>query len=437
MKLETRMKPALAATTAAAALAAYDRAVSEGAACDVAHMLAAVLRKPKAEKPAAGAADLRWSAKAFAAAVARCCEVAPKAAPAEIVRCLRLKVEGGFVALFATDLDMQYSTTLTDAPLPDMDLCVTAHDLKGAVQGATDLSLTRDDGACLVVVADGVTRRLRARPAHEFPLLALRDYPARATMNGAELADMLRFVAPAISTEETRYYLNGVAFVREVADGAARLRLVATDGHRMAIAGTADPFTGTVQGVSGASAVVPRAAVAVLRKRLGAGTVEIEICDKDGAVTNSPPQARFVTADGVLTTKLIDGFFPDFWRVVPRGDFATRVEIDDTKAFAAALASVARVSCEKSRSVRLESANGGLDATVRNLDGEEAKTGLPCTVTGDATHAGFNSAYLRDAVSAYGRAILLMEAPYVVGPARVEYPDAPGERIGVLMPLRV
>jgi DNA polymerase-3 subunit beta len=194
------------------------------------------------------------------------------------------------------------------------------------------------------------------------------------------LIDKTRF---AISTEETRYYLNGL-YLHTVGEGSGSLlRAVATDGHRLALAEMMAP-----EGAAGIPGViVPRKTVQEARRLLeDAGeTVELQV---------SASKVRLQFGRASLTSKVIDGSFPDYMRVIPRdNDKMLNVDIS---LFAAAVDRVATISAEKSRSVKMAIEPGRIVLTVRNMEAGQAVEELEAEYDRDPFEIGFNARYLLD-----------------------------------------
>jgi len=200
------------------------------------------------------------------------------------------------------------------------------------------------------------------------------------------LIDKTRF---AISTEETRYYLTGIYLHTVVEDGRAVLRAVATDGHRLALADMPAP-----EGSAGsAGVIVPRKTIQEARRLLeDAGeTIELQL---------SPQKIRFEFGRAALTSKVIDGSFPDYTRVIPREN--QRVMMVDNVMFAAAVDRVATISSEKSRSVKLSAEAGRITLTVRNMETGQAVEELEIDYEGAPFEIGFNARYLMDVTTQIG-----------------------------------
>jgi DNA polymerase III subunit beta len=180
---------------------------------------------------------------------------------------------------------------------------------------------------------------LQALPETDFPDLAAGELPHRFKLASGDLKRLVEKTQFAISTEETRYYLNGI-YLHLVDDKAPRLRAVATDGHRLAQIDLPAP-----KGASGMPGViVPRKTVSEVQRLLEDAGEEVEI-------ELSPAKIRFSLGSVVLTSKLIDGTFPDYGRVIPLGN--DKILVVDKGEFASAVDRVSTVSSERGRAVKL------------------------------------------------------------------------------------
>src|SRR5919112_2563979 len=213
-----------------------------------------------------------------------------------------LRAGDGALRLKATDLDIEVTETISADITESGSTTVPAYVIYDIVRKLSDgaqVSLEMAGDAGQVQIRSGRSRfMLQALPESDFPDLAAGDLPHRFTLPAADLKRLIEKTQFAISTEETRYYLNGIYFHTLEADGATMLRAVATDGHRLARVEMSAP-----EGAAGMPGViVPRKAVAEIQKLVEDG-------DNDVAVELSPAKIR-LTFDGVvLTSKLIDGTF--------------------------------------------------------------------------------------------------------------------------------
>jgi len=211
--------------------------------------------------------------------------------------------------------------------------------------------------------------------------MASSEYEANFSAHAPVLRRLFDKSKFAISTEETRYYLNGVYMHVADAETGKALRCVATDGHRLArIDADLPPEAANMPGV-----IVPRKTVAELRKLLDDDDMQI-------AVSVSETKIRFATPDITLTSKVIDGTFPDYTRVIPQGN-TRKLEVDASE-FAKAVDRVATVSSERSRAVKLVLEEDRLTLSVNAPDAGAAEEELAVAYGDERLEIGFNAKYL-------------------------------------------
>ena len=297
------------------------------------------------------------------------------------------------LAFSATDLDMEIvdeAPALVETP---GQITAPAHTLYEIVRKLPEgadvaLSFTGDDPR-LQVQAGRYKVNLPVLPAGDFPVMSAEGLTGAFTVGTADLMRLIDKTRFAISTEETRYYLTGIYLHTVVEDGRAVLRAVATDGHRLALADMPAP-----EGSAGsAGVIVPRKTIQEARRLLeDAGeTVDLQL---------SPQKVRFEFGRAALTSKVIDGSFPDYTRVIPRDN--QRVVCVDNALFAAAVDRVATISSEKSRSVKLTAESGKVILTVRNMETGQAVEELEIDYDGAPFEIGFNARYLMDVTGQIG-----------------------------------
>jgi DNA polymerase-3 subunit beta len=261
-------------------------------------------------------------------------------------------------------------------------------------------------------------------PGADFPLMPVDALATRFEIHPVELKRLIDKTRFAISTEETRYYLNGI-YLHTVAnsDGVAVLRAVATDGHRLALAEATAP-----EGAIGMPGViVPRKTINELRRLLDDTTEPVKIAASDQKI-------RFELDDAVLTSKLIDGSFPEYSRVIPKAnDKMLRIE---NKIFANAVDRVATVSAERSRSVKMSLDGDRLTLTVNNPDAGLATEDLPAEYESDPIEIGFNAKYLLDVAGQIEGEQVKFEFLDSGSPTLVR-DESDQHALYVLMPLRV
>ncbi|MBJ3763153.1 DNA polymerase III subunit beta [Maribius pontilimi] len=360
-------------------------------------------------------------------AVARAQSVVERRNTIPILANVLIEAEGDEATFRATDLDIEVvdkapakveragSTTVN---------AVTFHEIVRKLPDGALVQLT-DDGASgrMNVEAGRSNFALATLPKQDFPVMTSTEYSSNFKVAAPVLRRLFDKAKFAISTEETRYYLNGVYM--HVADGedGQVLRCVATDGHRLARIDA--PLPEGADGMPGV--IVPRKAVGELRKLLDDDDMEI-------AVSVSDTKVRFATNEITLTSKVIDGTFPDYTRVIPQGN-TRKLEVDAAD-FARAVDRVATVSSERSRAVKLQLDEDRLILSVNAPDAGNAEEELVVAYSDERLEIGFNAKYLLEIASQVDRenAVFLfnssgdptlmregsdMSAVYVVMPMRV------------------
>jgi DNA polymerase-3 subunit beta len=220
--------------------------------------------------------------------------------------------------------------------------------------------------------------------------MASSEYTANFSAPAAVLRRLFDKSKFAISTEETRYYLNGVYMHVAQGENGPALRCVATDGHRLARIDA--PLPDGAAGMPGV--IVPRKTVGEMRKLLDDDEASI-------AVSVSETKIRFATPAITLTSKVIDGTFPDYTRVIPTGN-TRRLEVDAAE-FAKAVDRVATVSSERSRAVKLSLDEDRLVLSVNAPDAGAAEEELAVAYGDERLEIGFNAKYLLEIASQVDR----------------------------------
>ncbi|KKN78038.1 hypothetical protein LCGC14_0353810, partial [marine sediment metagenome] len=299
------------------------------------------------------------------------------------------KTEDGALRLKATDLDLEITESVAATGEQEGATTVPAHLLYDIVRklpdGAEVKLSTNPDGNQMTVSSGRSNFRLQCLPESDFPDITAGTLSHAFTIKAAEFARLIDRTHFAISTEETRYYLNGIFLHTIEADGDLKLRAVATDGHRLARAEMAAPAGS--EGMPGI--IIPRKTVGELQKLLGDGeddaAIEVELSDAKIRVTIGPV---------VLTSKLIDGTFPDYQRVIPQNN--DKALTLDRQSFSAAVDRVSTISSERGRAVKLAVSDSQLTLTVNSPDSGTATEELAVGYDSDDIEIGFNARYLLD-----------------------------------------
>ena len=338
-----------------------------------------------------------------------------------------LQAEGGGLTLTATDLDIEISegapADVTQNGATTVSALMLFEIVKRLPDGAqVRLELSQEENR-LQISAGRSQFALAVLPDEDFPSLATDDLETRFSMPTDDLRRLLQKSRFAMSQEETRYYLNGVFFHAFTEGDASLLRAAATDGHRLARLDAPLPDgAASMPGV-----IVPRKAIAELGRLL-------EDAEENVEIAVSTAKIRFGFGAGYLTSKLIDGSFPDYERVIPKGnDNILRVE---TKDFAQAVDRVSTVSADRTRSVKIALEADRLRLTVNNPEAGSALEELSVDYGGDPIEIGFNARYLLDVAQQVDGETATFRLADPSSPTVVV--DEEDERaLYVLMPLRV
>jgi DNA polymerase III subunit beta len=299
---------------------------------------------------------------------------------------------GGVLALSATDMDIEIVERVPSRIEQAGRTTAPAHTLYDIVrklrEGAQIEIEASGERSAMVLRSGRSTFTLACLPPEDYPVMASGDLAYNFTLTAAELRSLVDRTRFAISTEETRYYLNGIYLHATKNNEVPVIRAVATDGHRLARVEMVMP-----EGAAGMPGViVPRKTVIELRKLVDESEDEIQI-------SLGETKIRFAAGEAALTSKLIDGTFPDYDRVIPSNN--DKILEVKCKEFAEAVDRVSTISTEKSRAVKLaiasSGANGGsLAISATSPENGTAVEEIDAIYLAEPIEIGFNSRYLLD-----------------------------------------
>jgi DNA polymerase-3 subunit beta len=339
---------------------------------------------------------------------------------------VKLQAEGGDLRLTATDMDLEIVESVPADVTSAGATTVPAHTLYDIVRKLPDgsqLELESTSGERLSLRCGRSRFTLACLPIEDFPALTSGDLPFRFRLPASQLRSLIDRTRFAISTEETRYYLNGIYLHVARQDGIDLLRAVATDGHRLALVEL--PIPDGAVGMPGV--IVPRKTVAEVRKVIDETEGDLEIALSD-------TQIRIGVDQAVLTSKLIDGTFPDYERVIPQHN-DKQLEVD-CREFKNAVDRVSAISNDRSRAVKLRLANGTLELSATSPEHGSASEELEVRYSGESMEIGFNSRYLLDIAEQIGGDSARLSMADAASPTILHELDD-RSAIYVLMPMRV
>ncbi len=345
-----------------------------------------------------------------------------------LLRAAPAKGEGsGALSLSATDMDLEIVESVPARIEREGRTTTPAHTLYDIVrklrEGAQIEIEASGERSTMVLRSGRSTFTLSCLPAEDYPVMAGGELPHNFALTATELKSLIDRTRFAISTEETRYYLNGIYLHATKTDEVPVLRAVATDGHRLARVEMVMPEgAAEMPGV-----IVPRKTVIELRKLVEENESEVELALGETKI-------RFAVGGATLTSKLIDGTFPDYDRVIPSNNDKL-LEVN-CKEFAEAIDRVSTISTEKSRAVKLAVETGSLVVSATSPETGTAVEELEVRYLSSPLEIGFNSRYLMDItaqITGEGVQFLMSDA---ASPTIVR-DSADSSALYVLMPMRV
>ncbi|MBO9621485.1 MAG: DNA polymerase III subunit beta [Sphingomonas sp.] len=331
---------------------------------------------------------------------------------------------GGTMRLMATDLDLQIDETIPAAVDQPGAITVSAHTLFDIVRKLPEgaqVELSAAEGR-ITVNAGRAKFTLATLPRDDFPMIAEGDLPVTFELPAETLKQIIDKTRFAISTEETRYYLNGI-FLHVTDEATPLLRAAATDGHRLARVTVGRPDGAE----SMPDVIVPRKCVAELRKLL-------EEVDGSVGVSLSGSKIRFDLGQAILTSKLIDGTFPDYSRVIPTAN--DKLLKLDPKSLMAGVDRVSTIATEKTRAVKMALDRDKVILSVTSPENGAAAEEVPGDYAALPFEIGFNSRYLMDILGQIEGDTVEVHLADAAAPTLIRENDT-SPALYVLMPMRV
>ncbi|MBI4594186.1 MAG: DNA polymerase III subunit beta [Candidatus Rokubacteria bacterium] len=330
-----------------------------------------------------------------------------------------LEGDGDAIRITATDLEVGARVSVPARVATPGAITVSARKLAEIVKElpSAGLALKVAESAVVTLRCGGVNYRLVGLAPDDFPAVVPAAPPAWLTLEAKTLREMLSQTSFAVSHDESRFALNGVLFVLQPKE----MRLVATDGHRLAVS-----TRGVGQGLSGVTGIVPRKAVTEIMRVLGASE-DVQI-----AITEN--QFVLQMPNFVMTARLIEGQFPNYEAVVPRGHTGRLVL--KRGSLAAVLRRVSVMAEERNKPVRVTLGSGTLTFSAASHDLGEAEETLEVEYAGGEVVIGFNARYVLDALSPMESDDVVFEFKDALSPGVIK--SAQGDAYCcVIMPMRI
>ena len=340
---------------------------------------------------------------------------------------VKIEALGDGISFKATDMDTEI-TEITDAKIIETGATTApAHmlyDIVRKLNDGSEIEISFPDEKGQLSIASGRSKfSLSTIAVEDFPVIAADTLPTNFAMAKEELKDVIDRTQFAVSTEETRYYLNGL-YIHAKTEGETKvLRIVATDGHRLAC--VESPLPAGAEKMNGV--IIPRKTVAEIRKLLDDSKTE------NVSISLSENKIRFMLEDITLTSKLIDGTYPDYERVIPTGN--NKILEVSVKELSSAVDRVSVVA-ERTRAIKLITSKNHVVLTTSSPDLGSALEEVEAKYEHDALEVGYNFRYLLDILNEIKGDNVEISFSDSSSPS-VIHDTSDSSAIYVLMPMRV
>ncbi len=338
-----------------------------------------------------------------------------------VLQNIKIEAKDDKVVLSATDMDILVTSAFDSDMKKGGATTVPAQMFFDIVRKIPDgaIMISQESPSILQIKSGKSKYSLPCIEASEFPNLSEGELGAEVEVDAEKFAKMIDKTRFAISNDETRYYLNGLYLQAMKTDSGFELRTVATDGHRMALSFLVTdlkiPF----------GVILPKKSVAEIRRIIdGSKAIKLAV---------SRVKIKIITDQTTIVSKLIDGEFPDYDKVLPKNN--TQIAVINKKIFFDCVDRVSTVATDKHRSLKLIVENGKMNLQVSTNDGSFAYEELDVNYSGDRIETGFNSRYLLDIIGQIDKDELLMRFKDGSSPALIEAKDM--NSVFVIMPVRI
>ncbi len=339
-----------------------------------------------------------------------------------VLQNIKIEAKDDKVVLLATDMDILVTSTFESDMKKGGATTVPSQmffDIVRKIPDGSSIMISQESETILQIKSGKSKYSLPCIEASEFPNLSEGELGAEIEIDAEKLAKMIDKTRFAISNDETRYYLNGLYLQAMEKESGFELRTVATDGHRLALSFLVTDLK-TSFGV-----ILPKKSVAEIRRIID-GSKKIKLAVSRVKIKITADQATIVS-------KLIDGEFPDYDKVLPKHN--TQIAVINRKNFFDCVDRVSTVATDKHRSVKLVVENGKMNLQVNTNDGSFAYEELDVNYSGDRIETGFNSRYLLDIIGQIDKDELMMRFKDSASPALIEAKDMTS--VFVIMPVRI
>jgi DNA polymerase III subunit beta len=336
-----------------------------------------------------------------------------------------MEAKGAEVRFLATDLEVGLRSQCAASVAKSGSLTLPAKKFYEIIKSLpeTDVRIAEDKGG-VKVAADRFDSRMQTLPREDFPTLPEASGTSSATLPRSALKEMVAKTQFAITGEDTRFFLNGALFVLR----SDSMSLVATDGHRLALV-TVPRQSHDKADSDEVKAILPKKTLGELARLVAEG-------DEDIRYERGENHLFFDVGGRLLISRMIDGQFPAYERVIPKGN-DKHIEFERDR-LTNAVKRVALLSNERSRAVKIEVASGKVDVTSSSPDLGEARETLPVEYSGPSLQICFNAQYVLDFLNAVSTDLVALDLKDEVSQAVMKPVGAEGyEYTYVIMPMRI
>ena len=339
-----------------------------------------------------------------------------------VLQNIKIEAKDDKVVLLATDMDILVTSSFESDMKTSGSTTVPAQmffDIVRKIPDGSSVMISQDSPTIMQIKSGKSKYSLPCIDASEFPNLSEGELSEEIEVEAEKFAKMIDKTRFAISNDETRYYLNGLFLQALQKDSGFELRTIATDGHRLALSFLVSDLKAPF------GVILPKKSVAEIRRIIdGSKKVKIAV---------SRVKIKITTDQTTIVSKLIDGEFPDYDKVLPKNN--TQIAVINRRNFFDCVDRVSTVATDKHRSIKLIIENGKMSLQVNTNDGSFAYEELDVNYSGERIETGFNSRYLLDIIGQIDKEELLMRFKDGASPALIEAKDM--SSVFVIMPVRI
>jgi DNA polymerase III subunit beta len=331
--------------------------------------------------------------------------------------------------VFATDLEVSLTDETTADVLEDGQLAVNARNLFDIVKELAEgpITLTKKKNNWVEIKQNKSVFNIVGIGAEEYPIFPTFKTTDFIKVDAKTISEMIERTIYSVSSDETRYHLNGVYFEKKKENGKICFRMVATDGHRLSL--VERDITGTFQETS-----IPSAGVIIPRKGLSEIKKIIDSIDTTIEMAFEGSQLIIKNGSTVLMVRLIEGKYPNYQQLIPQK--MNKSANIDREIFLGSIRRVSLLSNHKSKGVTISLSNGKMEISSNNPELGDAKEEIDVDYSGDSMKIGFNAKYILDILNSFDDQNLNLELDGQLSPGLIR-PESDKKYTCVVMPMRI